>query len=380
MSQIEAGQAVRIVLVEDSREDAELVIHELRASGFDVPVRTVAHARYLREALAAGACDAVISDYHVPGFGAAAALSIAQDAGFDGPFIVVSGMVGEEEAVALMKAGAHDFVMKNNLARLGPALTRELRDAQVRRERRRAQAELELREAQLRELTEAMRTLREEEQARIARELHDELGQILTALKLDLTWLVGRLGDDQTQVRDKLISMRGVIDAALDAVRRIAADLRPAILDDLGLAAAVEWQLRQLRELTGAQTELRLSHDEFELDERTSITAYRVVQECLTNIARHARAHKVTVRVDQSPTALALEISDDGAGIDFAQIGANGIVTAGSGRRRSFGLLGLRERVTGLGGEFRLHSRPGAGTTVRVQIPRTTDSNPGVAA
>ncbi|HTP97670.1 MAG TPA: ATP-binding protein, partial [Burkholderiales bacterium] len=106
----------------------------------------------------------------------------------------------------------------------------------------------------------------------------------------------------------------------------------------------------------------------------------RVVQECLTNIARHARAHKVTVRVDQSPTALALEISDDGAGIDFAQIGANGIVTAGSGRRRSFGLLGLRERVTGLGGEFRLHSRPGAGTTVRVQIPRTTDSNPGVAA
>src|SRR5262249_31435465 len=156
----------------------------------------------------------IVSDYHVPGFGAAEALTIAQEQAFDGPFIVVSSLIGEESAVALMKAGAHDFVMKANLARLGPALTRELRDAGVRRERRAAQVELELRERQLRDLTAFLRSVREEEQTRIARELHDELGQILTALKLDVAWLDRKLDPGQLLVRAKVGAMREVVDAA----------------------------------------------------------------------------------------------------------------------------------------------------------------------
>jgi len=356
---------VRVLLVEDSPEDADLLVAELSRGAFQPIASRVWTHEQMAASLDAQPWDAIISDYHVPGFGAVEALAFAQARGFDGPFLVVSSLVGEETAVALMKAGAHDFVMKDNLARLHPALERELRDAGIRREKRRTQAELELRESQLRELTEFLRTVREEEQARIARELHDELGQILTSLKLDLAWLMPRLKAEGSPVRAKLRSMHDVIDGAVDAVHRIASDLRPAMLDDLGLVPAIEWQLQRYREATGAETHFHTSQDDLDVAPQVVNATYRIVQECLTNAARHAQATSLSVRIAHADDLLTVEIADNGRGFAIA---APEQARNESGTKR-FGLLGLRERVQALGGTLSIESAIGQGTGVLARLP-----------
>jgi signal transduction histidine kinase len=358
------AKSLRILLVEDSQDDMDLIAAELRAAGIDADVRRVDTAPALSAALAAGGWDAVISDYHVPGIGSGAggALALVAQAAYDGPLIVVSGVIGEENAVALMKAGASDFVMKTRLARLGPSLLREVGEAALRREHALAQSALKVSEQRLRELTESMRLVREDEQARIARELHDELGQVLTALQLELSWVGSRVTDGQADIRRRLDAMRKMVAAAVEDVRRIAGDLRPAALDELGLAAAIDWQLKKFRDLTGAAIELNLSHEEFAIGERIAVAAFRVVQESLTNAARHAQASKVSVTAGHAADRLTIEIRDDGKGIPAA-------VLAGHGVPGGNGLLGMRERVQQLGGTFDVDSAPGEGTVLRASIP-----------
>jgi signal transduction histidine kinase len=354
---------LRVLIVEDSLDDMELVVAGLRSAGIDADALRVDSAKALRAALQSASWDAIISDYHVPGLGAAGALTISQELGYDGPFIVVSSIIGEETAVAMMKAGAHDFVMKGNLARLGPALNRELRDATVRRENLRAAAALKASERALRELAEAMNVVREEEKARIARELHDELGQVLTAMDLEIAWVGRKLNSGNAELNGKIESIRGMINGAVDKVRRIAGDLRPAALDELGLAAAIDWQLKQLRNLTGAEIELRLSHDEFSIGEEVAVAAFRIVQESLTNIARHAQASKVTVCAEHQADTLTIEVIDNGGGM--AKSGAK----PGAVGSRTVGLLGMRERAQQLGGHLVVESEAGGGTTVRAVLP-----------
>jgi signal transduction histidine kinase len=368
------GQTIRILIVEDSLDDMEFIVAALKAADISADTCRVDTSGDLRAALAAGGWDAVISDYHVPGIGSGAggALPVALECGYTGPIIVVSSVIGEENAVALMKAGAHDFVMKTRLARLGPALKRELREAELRREHARAQIALRTSEQQLRELTASMRGLREEEQARISRELHDELGQVLTALQLEVSWIGARLNPEQIEIRRKLDSMRAAIAGAVEDVRRIAGDLRPAALDELGLAAAIDWQLKKFRDLTGVAIELNLSHEEFAIEEKIAVAAFRVVQEGLTNAARHARAGKVKVTARHQSNRLTLEIADDGDGIAESE-------TAGAGTRRGGGLVGMRERVQQLGGSLTIDSAPGQGTTVLASIPCPLTADWGAA-
>jgi signal transduction histidine kinase len=355
---------LRILLIEDSLDDMELIVAGLKAAGIKAGVQRVDTAAALGAALAAGGWDAVISDYHVPGIGSGAggALAMVTASGYDGPLIVVSGVVGEENAVALMKAGAHDFVMKTRLARLGPSLLREIGEAALRRDHALAQNALKLSEQRLHELTESMQLVREDEQARIARELHDELGQVLTALQFGLSWVGTRVNDGQADIKLRLEAMRAMVAAAVEDVRRIAGDLRPAALDELGLAAAIDWQLKKFRDLTGAAIELNLSHEEFAIEERVAVTAFRVVQESLTNAARHAQASKVSVSAGHAADCLTIEIHDNGKGIP-AEVLADGAV------RGSNGLLGMRERVQQLGGTLSVDSAPGKGTMLRARIP-----------
>lgn len=212
-------------------------------------------------------------------------------------------------------------------------------------------------ETRLRELAEFLQTVREEERARIARELHDEMGQALTALRIDLGWLRGKCQPLGTPTVERVGTALGVVEHSIVSLRRISEDLRPAMLDSLGLAAAVEHHVAKFSERTGIACRLSMNREEFELDDRLATTVFRIVQETLTNVARHAGASEVTVRIDEVDDGIRLTIQDNGRGISDAK------------DKKTFGLLGMRERIAMLGGRLEIHSRPGKGTRIAGWLP-----------
>lgn len=491
--------SLRVLLVEDFQDDADMILLELRGAGFDISSTRVDTEAAMRKAMADSKWNIVVSDFNMPRFSARKALSVLREADADIPFVIVSSCIGEESAIALMKEGASDFVMKDKLARLAPVVKRELQDATVRRERRQAlealranekllrgitsslgeglyvlndsgklifmnpeaerllgwtesellgqdvhriihpqnpdgtplaesdcgvlgvlkdgsvyktddevfackngslmpvsyvataivkggktaavvtafqdiskrkQAEQDLIESreQLRELSAHQQSVREEERTRIARELHDELGQMLTAVKLDANWLATRLSGENSIIVNKIDSMSRLLDETLDAMRRVAADLRPVMLDDLGLTAAVEWLADEFVKRTGIDIRLEMDMEQgqcdcqgryCDLDAEVATAAFRIMQECLTNIARHARAEHVQVSLKCLDDKLILRVSDDGKGIPAVD----------EKKRNSYGIIGMRERAHNLGGTFNLSSVPWEGTNVEVVMP-----------
>jgi PAS domain S-box-containing protein len=226
-------------------------------------------------------------------------------------------------------------------------------------ERQRAQSELQVSYTQLRALTSRLQTVREEERSRIARELHDELGQALTALKFDLASLTDRLPRRNEMLRAEAQEMSDEIDATIKTVRRISTELRPGMLDDLGLAAAIEWQVQEFAGRTGIACEVNLP-DQDRLPSREQATAiFRIFQETLTNVARHAEATQVKVNLEMADGEIRLRVRDNGRGFDAAET-VNG---------HSLGLLGMRERAELLGGTFQVESAIGQGTVVAVVMP-----------
>ena len=228
----------------------------------------------------------------------------------------------------------------------------------------RKESERRLREsyALLQELTSRRESDREEERKRIAHELHDELGQRLTALRMGIGTVRFRLGIENTWLNERLDALTTQVDGMIRVIRNVAADLRPAVLD-MGIGAALDWLVGQFRSTSGLTCNLDLPNQFDSLSEEASVALYRIVQEALTNVARHAQASTVDIVVSHDKHGYRLEISDDGRGFDP------------QGRRdRSFGLLGMRERAQQLGWSLAVDSRPGHGTHVRVKIP-----NPPVA-
>jgi len=199
--------------------------------------------------------------------------------------------------------------------------------------------------------------VREEERTYIAREVHDELGQALTGLKIDLAWLKSRMADRVLVDRVQSVIVR--IDGAIDTVRRIATDLRPSVLDDLGLVAAVEWQAQEFERSTGITVQLEVQAEHVELEDICATTAFRILQETLTNVARHANATRVTIALRVSSEALTLEVRDNGRGISKAEMASP----------QSLGLLGSRERAIACGGKLVIDGVRGKGTTVSLRIP-----------
>lgn len=226
-------------------------------------------------------------------------------------------------------------------------------------ERKAAEGELIHSRTQLRELTSYLQSVREEERARISRELHDELGQTLTALKMELGWLRDRMPAASEVPRARVDRLVSIVDQAVVDLRRIAADLRPLMLDELGLVLAVQWLAQSLagrhRDL-----ELTLAFDREDLvySGEVSTAAFRIVQEALTNIIRHSRARRADIRARHEAGELRLEIRDDGQGMDLA--------ASQPGR---LGLVGMAERARMLGGALAIESVPGAGTKVSVRLP-----------
>ncbi|MFL5604891.1 MAG: histidine kinase [Gemmatimonadaceae bacterium] len=231
-------------------------------------------------------------------------------------------------------------------------IQRDVTDRHLATEQIRASSE------QLRALASRLQKVREEERTVIAREIHDELGQALTGLKLDISWMRKRLSRD-AEAMAQCTSLVSQIDQTLTAVRRIATALRPSVLDQLGLAAALEWQGQEFATRTGIRVAMELASDGTTIPDELGSSAFRILQESLTNVARHSAAGRVTIRLTQTPALLVLEISDDGIGFDAACF-------AGTG---SLGLVGMRERALACGGEFDIVSAPARGTTVSLRVP-----------
>jgi PAS domain S-box-containing protein len=232
---------------------------------------------------------------------------------------------------------------------------------------RNAEEKLKGSQEQLRDLTAHLQSIREQERTLIAREMHDELGQSLTALKMDLSWLDRKTPKDQKPLVDRIISMRKLIDSTLQTVKRISTDLRPELLDDLGLSAAIEWQGEEFQNRTGIKCVVTLDPEEIILDQDCSTAIFRIFQETLTNVARHSHATRVTVKLKMKMGKIELRVKDNGKGITEKQISGP----------KSFGLIGIRERVHFLGGEVNIRGVQDKGTTVTVRIPIPKEGNAG---
>lgn len=226
-------------------------------------------------------------------------------------------------------------------------------------ERKRVELEITQSREQLRELSSYLQTAREEEKAHIAREIHDELGGTLTALKMDAFWLAKKMPAELAPLREKVETMSQLVDTAVQATRRIVTELRPTLLDDLGLVAAIEWQIAEFQKRMGLPCRLTLPAGDIELDQQRSIALFRILQESLTNVARHAGASRVEVALEVAGANVVLSIRDDGSGISRERV-AN---------PTSHGVRGIFERARQLGGEAAITGEPNAGTTVTITLP-----------
>jgi PAS domain S-box-containing protein len=216
----------------------------------------------------------------------------------------------------------------------------------------------------LRDLAAHVETVLEEERTRVAREIHDELGQALTALRLDMAWVAKKIRGDRT-TKKKLTEMMADVDDTIKRVRRISSDLRPPILDDLGIVPAIEWQLAQFRKRTKIRTELLCSEEGINLSSTAAAAVFRVIQEALPNVVRHARASKVSVKIEQVGGQVHIHIADNGKGMKRSDESV----------LKGLGITGMKERISRLGGRFQIYSEQGRGTRLDITVPLEHDQS-----
>jgi signal transduction histidine kinase len=487
----DTASTLALLVVEDSEADFELLIASLERSG-SVTAARVETSGQLRDALASARWDAVIADHKLPRFDSLEALRIVRAAQPDLPFLIVSGMIGEEAAVAAMQAGADDYIMKDHLSRAAPALQRALivgsargrqreteealRESEARfrslasnlpglvlqihvedggtlafhyassgsqrlfgiaaddlvrepgrffdllqpadaadlrialrkslqppkyiqhecrlmpgctvatawiefsaRPRRlpsgrllwhaivsdispqkRADQEARALQRELRELSSYLVRVREQEREAIAREIHDEVGSILTAIKLDIAWFKQQLRNDAALL-DKLRQFDQLVDRAGESSTRLVHDLRPGILD-AGIVAALEWVAHEFERRAGTSCRFDTPHEWLALEPDQSITVFRICQEALNNIAKHAAATQVNIWLATDDLQLLLEVRDNGGGFTPEK----------PKHPDCFGLRGMKERAMSLGGTVDISSEPGSGTTIALALPLST--------
>jgi signal transduction histidine kinase len=361
-----ADAPIHLLVVEDSELDYELLqailLRDRETLGGRVRTHRAEDEAGMRAAFARGPVDAVITDHNLPRFDSFAALKVSKEIDPDLPVIVLSGEMSEELAVASLHAGADDFILKSRMFRLGPALKRSLDAADARRGQRAAFAALAESEARLRELTRHLERIKEEERRALAREVHDDIGSTLTALKFELARLAKDLGE-RPLAAPRILAMQELLAHAVQASHRIQHNLRPPVLD-AGLVEALQWQARGFTARTGVPVQFETNREELELAPEHAVALYRVGQEALANVSKYAQARRVSMQLFAAPDEVTLEIADDGVGFDPQMLEAS----------PGFGLKSLVERARGLGGWAEIAAAPGRGVTVMFSIP------PGFAA
>ncbi len=259
-----------------------------------------------------------------------------------------------------VRKGGHVIPVEISLATFqlagGTLITASLRDIT---ERKKAELELEESYRSVRRLTEHLQNVREEERTHIAREIHDELGQQLTVMMMDVSWLSKKIGAGNDVARKKINDLLELLEHTVKTVRRISTELRPSILDDLGLVAAMELHLKEFEKRAGIHTRLSGPKTEPQLAVPVKNALFRIFQESLTNVARHSGAKTVTVKFEKKKNKIVLMIEDNGVGFDEQKAGA----------KRTLGVLGMKERAAGIGGEYFISGKPGKGTTILVTVP-----------
>jgi hypothetical protein len=268
--------------------------------------------------------------------------------------------MGASRIVTGLRRTGEEFPIDASISQLKDGDTRYytviLRDVS---ERTKAHEALRRSKEELQELSSATHIAREQEKHRIARELHDELGQALTMLQMDVAWCKAKAPHGESEFAARLDRMQALLKSTVAATRRIAADLRPLLLDDLGIVPAVEWLAENFTQRTGVPCRLTIGAPDLELDGLQATAVFRIVQESLTNIAKHARAADAEVSIVQDGDSLVIRVSDDG----------DGFATQDPRKPGSFGLVGLRERAALLRGEATITSGAGEGTTIEVRLP-----------
>lgn len=368
-----ARKPLSALIVEDSPDDFSLLRLALRRAGYSPEFERVQTSEELDLALRNRRWDIVLSDYTLPDFSGLLALHQVHEFDPDMPFIIISGNIGEDIAVAAMKAGAHDYLIKGSLTRLGAAIERELREADMRRARRRDEQELHEARQRLQALSNRTLEVQEAERRHIARELHDEIGQSLTAIKLNMEAVKRRADGNQGKspwdepARRLVDDITQVAGQVLDQVRQLSLDLRPPQLDDLGLRAAMQWLAKRHSREEGPRIELMAPEDLPRLGPQVETACFRVAQEALTNVFRHAGASTVLIELKIEDNRCCLCVRDDGCGFDLGAARARALQGC------SLGLIGMEERVILAGGEMDIVSCIENGTKLRATFPLPSD-------
>ena len=351
-----ADHQARILIVDDKLPNRLVLEGMLRPEGFFL--QSAAGGQEALAIVAQQAPDLILLDVLMPGMDGYQVVEAIKGnpATKNIPIIIITALDDRRARMLGLNAGAEDFLAKpvdraelclrvRNLLRL--SRTAEL-----------IESERLLRDSseQLRQLAAHLLSVREEERARISREVHDELGQSLTAVKMDLAWLEARMPKNG-EMLERNRATRQLADSIIQSIRRISTELRPAVLD-LGLAAAVEWQVQEFQTRSGIQCTVRLLTREV-VAANASTAMFRIFQETLTNIARHAQATRAEVVLQKQRDRLVLLVHDNGRGFDQADPSLS----------QSLGLLGMRERAAILGGRVSISSASGKGTTVTAWIP-----------
>jgi signal transduction histidine kinase len=382
-----------ILIVDDTPANLAVAVAMLEQQGLRLSVAQSGDEALRRVAFAPP--DLILLDVMLPGidgFEVCRRLKAGPAPGAAVPVIFMTALNGTADKVAGFRAGAVDYVTKPLQAEeILARVTNHLRLAAMQarlasqnallasenRERREAErvlqqyrdsleqqvaartAELAASHAQLRELGTHRESAREDERKHIARELHDELGQSLTALRMQAALLRVRFGAQVPGLNEQVSGMTALVDRTIGVVRNVATTLRPSVLD-LGISSALEWLVDELRQHSGIDCSLTLALEDGQLNEGQAVAVFRIVQESLTNVARHAGAGEAAVTLRCSAHRCELQVDDDGGGFDPARVGPH-----------SFGLLGIRERVLSLNGEVAVGARPGGGTRIAVTLPLT---------
>ena len=410
---------LRLLIVEDDPADAELVIRELRKSGFDPQVRRVDTREGFMSGLVEERPDVIIYDHNLPHFSSSEALRLAQEGDLGVPFIIVSHAIGDEEAVALMRGGAADYLLKDRLGRLGESVRHALEQRRLREEHTAARnaivslnADLELRIAsrtaqlkvanhalemelgQRKRAEEALRRLNadleqrvaertrdlvasnhrlqalaseltlaeQRERKRLASELHDYLAQILALGRIKISQLRQKVSTQPADVQQLVGEVDNMLEKAGEYTRSLMAKLNPPVLDELGLPSALNWLAKQMP-LHGLLVDVRVSQDRVPLPDDQAVLLFQSVRELLLNVAKHAGTDRATVSLTVDPDQeLDIEVRDEGRGFDTVAMEAKS-------EHGHFGLFSVKERMQAMGGRLEVKSRPGEGTTVTMMLP-----------
>jgi len=345
-----------VLHLEDSPLDHALVSRELKKSEGSLQIERVETLHDFAVALGEARFNVVLADYRLSGFTALDAWNLMQERKCKLPFILLSGAIGEAAAVAAIKNGISDYLSKDDLSKLHHTIVRAMELQDMRLAKEVADIELAKSEKRLASFAEHLQSTIEQERVAISREIHDDIGGSLAALRFDLSWLKRHC--TQADSLKHIEAATDMLQQAIEASQRIMMNLRPAILDQ-GLSAAIQWLATNFSKRSGIDTRLDLAQDLSGLPKPIQLVAYRTAQEALTNISKHANCTKVRIDISDAEEVLTVEVSDNG----------RGIAAQDRDKPKSFGLRGLQERAKTVGGWVDVSSQVGCGTSIILSIP-----------